>query len=125
MLERMHGVPGDGMCCLLKAVLVPSVAQLLCFTCTTSVPDVGRGRAALSYWESAFLVFFCVTVLIAATGDDVSFCYWRVGVGGGEECWVKLLLHHAPKVEPELVSSSLIKLSPFGLIFSLETTDLL
>lgn len=111
------------MCCLLKAVLVPSVAQLLCFTCTTSVPDVGRGRAALSYWESAFLVFFCVTVLIAATGDDVSFCYWRVGVGGGEECWVKLLLHHAPKVE--LVSSSLIKLSPFGLIFSLETTDLL
>ena len=80
MLEGVCGVPGDGSCHRLKAALVPGVAQILCFTWATVVPDAGRGRRALSYWESAFPGCFFVTVLIAATGDDVSFQYWKIGV---------------------------------------------
>lgn len=80
VLERVCGVPGEGSCHGLKAVLVPGVAQLLSFTRATAVPDAGRGTGAQSYRESAFPGCCCVTVLIAATGDDVSFRYWRVGV---------------------------------------------
>lgn len=61
---------------------MPVVEQLLCFIPAAAVPSMGKGRDALSYWENAFPVCFCVhvTILIAAARDDVSSWYWRVGV---------------------------------------------
>lgn len=64
-----------------------------------------------------------VAILIAAAGDDVCCRYWRVGVKRRRE-EPELLLHHAPKAEPELASSSsLTKLTPFGLLFSLKAAE--
>lgn len=71
MLKRVHGAPGDGLCHQLKAALVLGDTQLLCIS-GHSGTRCGRGKGALSYWESTFLGCFFVTVLIAATGHDVS-----------------------------------------------------
>lgn len=106
-------------------LLVPGAEQLLCFAPATAVRAVGRGRMLCLTGKMLFpgaSECIRVAILIAAAGDDVCCRNWRVGVKRRKE-EPELLLHHAPKAEPELASSSLTKLTPFGLLFSLKAAD--